>query len=252
MPDPKNRPVRILAIIMIALVIAGVTIAWIYYKGVNESVDPRIKRARLLYEKYNDHAQMSRYDSIFCLMDSIEQIYNSVDHYKNSYETGVLYNNRAASYLSAFLQKEKDTTGNVNSELIDKAEKTTLKSIHIYQQWFDEFQGKTEAEVRELIKNDFLQGLNQFSKKEKEKFLEQRVHEIIEAQKENERRLSVSYTNLGMVKRYQMKYDSAAIFYKKAMDLWDRNLTAENNLNILLNRPLKKRNLIQKLFPPER
>jgi hypothetical protein len=47
-------------------------------------------------------------------------------------------------------------------------------------------------------------------------------------------------------------YDSAAFYYNNAIELWDRNLTAENNLNILLNRPQKKRNLIQTLFPPEK
>jgi hypothetical protein len=47
-------------------------------------------------------------------------------------------------------------------------------------------------------------------------------------------------------------YEKAINNYQKAIDLWDQNLTAENNLNILLGKPLKKRNLIQKLFPPKR
>jgi len=33
------------------------------------------------------------------------------------------------------------------------------------------------------------------------------------------------------------------------MELWGENLTAENNLNILLGRPVRKRTFIQKMFP---
>ena len=83
-------------------------------------------------------------------------------------------------------------------------------------------------------------------------FIKKRITEITEAQTETKRRLSVSYTNLGLVYRQQLKYEDAVLSYQKAIENWDRNLTAENNLNKLLGRPEKKRNLIQKLFPPER
>ena len=116
----------------------------------------------------------------------------------------------------------------------------------------DQYGDKTETELFELIKKSFLIGLDNYSQGQKQKFLKNRVAELKNAQEETKRRLSVSYTNLGLVKRHQLKYDSAAFYYKKAIDLWDRNLTAENNLNILLNNPIKKRNIIQKLFPPER
>ena len=35
-------------------------------------------------------------------------------------------------------------------------------------------------------------------------------------------------------------------------ELWDRNLTAKNNLNVLLGQPMEKRNVIQRMFPPDR
>ena len=69
---------------------------------------------------------------------------------------------------------------------------------------------------------------------------------------ENNRRLSVCYTNLGLISRFQGNYEDAVKQYEKALALWDRNLDAENNLNKLLNRPIKKRNIIQTLFPPEK
>jgi len=84
------------------------------------------------------------------------------------------------------------------------------------------------------------------------KFLENRVQEIIMAQGENDRRLSVCRTNLGVVYRYQGAYLEAVQQYEMAIELWDRNLEAENNLNKLINKPLKKRSIIQKIFPPER
>ncbi|MCF8332405.1 MAG: tetratricopeptide repeat protein, partial [Bacteroidales bacterium] len=55
---------------------------------------------------------------------------------------------------------------------------------------------------------------------------------------------------LGMICRYNGNYDSALVNYTRAMKLWDENLTAENNLSVLLNRPKKKRSLLRKLFPP--
>jgi len=49
----RNKPARALIIIMTALVFAGILIAKIYYSGLNQSVDPRVKPARELYGKYN-------------------------------------------------------------------------------------------------------------------------------------------------------------------------------------------------------
>lgn len=248
----KKNPARILISLMVFLVVIGFTIAWFYYEGINESVDPRIKDARKLYEKYNSFAQQNQYDSVFWLMDTIENIYREIDHYKTSFETAVLYNNRAAAALSLFLQPGNDIIIGDSAEFLFNAEKNVKKSIRIYQDWKQVYDSKNENEIRTVIAQDFLTGLDAYPEKEKDSFLENRIEELIAAQTENNRRLSVSYTNLGAVKRHQLKYDSAAFYYKQAIDLWDRNLTAENNLNILLNRPLKKRNIIQKLFPPEK
>lgn len=252
MSNTQKNKTRTIIILMTVLVFMGIGIAWIYYKGINESVDPRIKDARELYERYNEYAALEHYDSVFWLMDTIESIYNSVDHYRKSYETAVLYNNRAAVHLSVYLQPENEILIGDTAVLISKAENAVNHSIRKIQDWYSRFEGLDEDAIRKSIETDFLAGLDEFSPGEKQKFLEKRIAEIIEAQTENQRRLSVSYTNMGIIKRHQQKYDSAALYYSKAIELWDRNLTAENNLNVLLNRPLKKRNLIQKLFPPEK
>lgn len=246
-----NKKTRALIIIMCALVLSSIIISYFYYKGVNESIDPRIVEARTQYENYNLYAQNSDFDGIFSLMDSIESIYSSIDHYKNSYEVGVLYNNRAASYLTMALNAE-ETEIVVQDSLIDLADAASSRSIDIYTLWLDTFQEKTPQEIEKLILLDFFIGLESYDPKKKAKYLSNRISEIEDSQLETPRRLSVSYTNLGVIHRHRLQYEAAAKSYQKAIELWDRNLTAENNLNILLGRPIKKRSFIQKLFPPER
>ena len=242
---------RNLVLVMVILTGGAITIASFYYHNINRSVDPRIKPARELYEKYNDYAARNAFDSVFFLMDTIETIYRTVPHYRNSYETGVLYNNRAAAYLTMMLHEDKLTLEKRDS-LARKAGQAARKSIRIYRKWTWRYGSLPDDSLEAAIREDFLDGLRDYSLKEQEKFLETRIREIREAQVETARRQSVSYTNLGIVYRYHARYDSAALCYQRAMELWDRNLTAENNLNRLLDRPLKKRNLLQKLFPPER
>jgi tetratricopeptide (TPR) repeat protein len=234
---------------MCALVLSGFIISHFYYKSVNASVDPRIVPARKLYENYNLFAQENKFDSIFRLLDTIESIYTKVKHYENSFEVGVLYNNRAAACLSLSMNEEDVT---LQDSLLEVANESINNSITIYENWFMNYDGKSEQELEKDLEKGFLVGLEDYDEVDQQKFLHNRIKEIIEAQVETKRRLSVSYTNLGLVYRHQLLYEAAALSYQKALENWDRNLTAENNLNKLMGRPEKKRNLIQKLFPPER
>lgn len=248
-----NKKTRALILIMCALVLSGVIISYLHYRNINESIDPRIVAARKLYDRYNEYARLNQLDSVFILMDLIEAIYTATDHYKNSYEIGVLHNNRAASYLTlALYPVDSANITRKQDSLINVAENAVYRSIEIYNQWMKVYGDKNEQEIKELISDEFFTGLELYNDDQKNKFLNSRIKEIKESQVETGRRLSVSYTNLGIIFRHRLQYDSAAFYYKKALDLWDRNLTAENNLNILLGKPLKKRNFIQKLFPPER
>jgi len=247
----KNKKSRALIFIMCALVLSGIVISHFYYKSINESADPRIVKARLLYEKYNLFAQNNDFDAIFSLMDSIELIYTSIDHYKESYEVGVLYNNRAASYLTMALYTT-DIEIAVQDSLINLAETAANRSVEIYTHWLEAYQNTDLQETESLIVKDFFSGLDNYAADEKNNFFANRLKEVRDSQNETPRRLSVSYTNLGVIYKHKLEYEAAAKCYKKAIELWDRNLTAENNLNTLLGRPLKKRSFIQKLFPPER
>jgi tetratricopeptide (TPR) repeat protein len=114
------------------------------------------------------------------------------------------------------------------------------------------FSGKNEDAIIQEIESDFLDGLEQIPVKEQQSYLEKRVEEIIVAQHETKRRLSVSYTNLGIIHRHRGEFEEASEYYQKAFTLWEDNLTARNNLNILLGRPVEKRNFLEKLFPPDK
>ncbi|HAF31190.1 MAG TPA: hypothetical protein DCG75_19295 [Bacteroidales bacterium] len=249
----SNKNKRALILVMIALSFIVISISYFYYKNINSSKDPRVKPARELYEKYNNYAIQNDFVNIFALLDSVEYIYNNVSHYEESFEVGVLYNNRAAAYLTMYLYEDrlyqfKDLS---RDKLLQLAEIAVDKSISIYKNWLNIYSDKNLNQVSDLMKNDFLQGLDQYTEKEKERFLTNRIKEIETAQYETERRLSVAYTNLGIIYRHREEYEQTINCYEKAIELWDQNLTAENNFNILLGKPLKKRNLIQKLFPPK-
>lgn len=246
-----HKKTRTLIALMSVLVILAIVFSKWYYKNQNESVDPRIVLARGLYENYNRYAERNNLDSIFFLMDTIESLYKSVTHYSESFEVGVLYNNRAAAWLTIALFSELRDSIERDS-MVALAENAIWNSIQIYTNWETSYNGLSENEVRKVIEQNFYTGLEKYPVKDKEKYLQTRTSEILDAETEIPRRLSVSYTNLGIVHRYRQQYDSAALSYQKALELWDRNLTAENNLNILLGRPQKKRNLIQRMFPPDR
>ena len=80
----KNKSTRTIILFMIVLVLIVIVIANKYYSSVNESVDPRIVKARELYDRYNNYAQVYDHYALFQLLDSIELIYSSTNHYKNS------------------------------------------------------------------------------------------------------------------------------------------------------------------------
>lgn len=253
-----NKKTRALIIIMIALVISGILIAKIYYGSENNSVDPRVVPARELYAKYDEYAREGDYHKIFSLLDSVEMIYSSYSHYKNSFEMGVLHNNRAAALITIALYSDSIDAGfnpfyGSHPDTVMKLAGSELdRAIDIYDEWLEDYSDKSEEGISEIIDTEFRKDLDADEAQLIEKYRDARSREIVMAVKETGRRLSVCYTNLGVIKRYNEEYEEAVRCYQKALELWDRNLSAENNLNALLGRPLKKRNFIQKMFPPER
>ncbi|MBN1950677.1 MAG: hypothetical protein JW801_05710 [Bacteroidales bacterium] len=254
----KDKKTRTLIKIMSVLALAGILIAYLYYKSLNDSVDPRVVPAREMYAGYNKLVEKSDYKEIFKLLDSIESIYLRWHHYARSYEVGVILNNRAAAYLNMAMLKDSVRYTDDNylhlpkDSLLNLAETEITGSIAIYEDWLKEYAGKSEGEIENRIGNDFSVGLGSYSEKKKERFKKNRVEEMVDAQVEVPRRLSVSYTNLGLIFRNRDMYEDAAHCYIKAINYWDENLDAQNNLNVLLNEDKVKRNFLQKILPPEK
>lgn len=249
-----NKNTRAFILGMIALSFVVITVSYFYYKNINSSKDPRVKTAREIYKSYNEYATQNDFEGIFNLLDSVEFIYKSVPHYKESFEIGVLYNNRSAAYLTMAIYNNRSEAYSLFSKdsLLKSAQSSAHKSISIYESWLNEYENIDTEQIRNSIKDKFIVGLDNYSVKDTDRFLNARVKEIETAQYETKRRLSVAYTNLGIIYRHFEDYENAIKSYQKAIELWDQNLSAENNYNILLGKPLKKRNLIQKLFPPKR
>lgn len=255
-----HRSSKRLILAMLFVSVVAVTIAWLYYSAQNRKADPRIVDARRMYAGYDKYAQENDFTSVLNLLDSIEQLYLSVPHYSASYEIGVVNNNRAAVFMTIALFGDTMQKKNIPLQydtlsfdsLLNIAEFYAQRAIDCYQNWKIQFDSLKEDEVRAKIKTEFLLGLEACSEKEQETFLTKRVEEILTAQTEVSRRLSVAYTNLGVIYRHRENYERAAELYIQAIDLWGQNLDAVNNLNVILNKPKQKRSFIEKLFPPEK
>jgi tetratricopeptide (TPR) repeat protein len=248
----NRKGTRILIMAMTVLVFITVLFASRHYRAENLSVDPRVVPARKLYESYNALSVKNDFAGVFRLLESIDSIYKQYPHYRASFETGVLENNRAAAYLTLGLSYDSLTSPYHHlgqDSLISLGESAARKSIGIYEAWLDEYADKNTPELREKVLEDFYKGAGPGTSDGSEQYIDKRISEIEAAIRETPRRLSVSYTNLGIVFRYRENYQEAADCYIKAKELWGDNLTAENNLNKLLGRPLKKRSFIQKMFP---
>lgn len=245
-----NKPTRVLILTMSTLVLFTILIVSLYYKYQNQSVDPRIVKANELYSQYNDVAKSGNYHELFQLMNSIETIYASFSHYKDSYEVGVLYNNRGAAFLAKALDSR--LTNELKDSLLYQANENIQKSINIYNDWLSIWDLKNMEEINQMLKSDFGIDDSIFMGKKIDRYLNKRAIEIREAQLETYRRLSVSHTNLGMIARHNELYEHAVKEYFKALEYWPDNLSAENNLNILLKQPLKKPNILRRIFPKDR
>ncbi len=245
-----NKGTRLIIGIMVILAVVGVVIAWIYYSNINNSVDPRVRQAQVLYGRYNIYASNNDFEGVLALLDSIEYIYTSIPHYRNSYEMGVVENNRATVFLTKALS---DTVREeIRQYYFALAEQHLLLSIEYYTNWLNFPGNQTEEELKVFVEKEFTADKLLNNNEKLDAIIQNRVKEIMSARIETPRRLSVSYTNLGIIRRHENKLEEAYDYYNKALELWDDNHAARNNMNILFGKPPEKQSLLRKLFPPER
>ena len=245
-----NKGTIIVVVTMTIMVVLGLSWAWIYYGNINNAEDPRVINAKQMYRTYDQLAEQKKYDSILLLLSNMEHIYLEYEDYKQSYEVGVICNNRAAIFITVALFETNDTLE--KQVLLNKALINVDRSIQIYEQWKSKFGGLSPEELIAYVSPIYQQQNSLFHPNKISNYIEKRTEELLIAQKELPRRLSVSYTNLGMVQRHQHKTHEAIESYKEAVGLWAENYTAENNIRIILGQPMKERGVLERLFPPEK
>lgn len=230
--------------------------AWLKFRDINRSADPRVVEARLLYKEFNSLMKAGQDDEAYATLDKIEGIYLKTPGYEGSFELGVVENNRASFYLNKveteFLTNESNIIPENINLYLAYAREYCEKSIAIYLQWLDSVGKLNQDQVETLIKPWFSEKDPAFKGFNYEKILKRRVKEIMEAQVETKRRLSVSYSNMGVIARYEKNNEKSKEYYEKSLELWPENYVAKNNLRVLHGQPIEKRSIVKQLFPKDR
>jgi tetratricopeptide (TPR) repeat protein len=190
------------------------------------------------------------YNGAISVLDSAEKVFIHTPGYEDSFEVGLLLNNRASVYVSMALYEADDTA--LKQIYLDKALNFLHRGIDQYERWLQSVEKLSEDELQIAVKPFFPESIPAFNGKMADRFIRKRVKDIVLARKEMPRRLSVAYTNLGIVQRHQYKQAEALESYMKAIRLWKDNPAALGNLNVLYGKPWKDRSILKKLFPPGR
>jgi tetratricopeptide (TPR) repeat protein len=240
-------------VISITLGICGtaVVVASLYYRGINRAEDPRILPVRELVKQSQELSGGRKAPEAFIILDSALQLLRSVPGYAGSYEAGVIYNNACSAWLLSALY---DSTLAVSEKekMLSAAREFADSSLQIYRSWISHWGNLTEKRVHAAISPFFKPDDPAFAGRDHQRILDKRVRDILEAQKETPRRLSVSLTNLGTIHRHLNQPDSALLCFSQALQLWEENSTAKNNLSVLMGGEPVKPGIIRSLFPPDK
>ena len=231
---------------MLIISVIGVFIAYNYYSYINSLEDPRIYHIKKMHLRYNQAVTENNTNKAILLLDSMNTEYSKINHYKDSFERGVVYTNKASIYITKALYQSRDEDEKLS--FLNTSEKNLIKSIEFYDKWINLINGLSNEELYNKVTDDFAD----IESDQKKEIINKRFIDINFALKEIDKRYSVSYTNMAVVMRHKLLQDSAVVFYKKALDLWKDNHTAKSNLNVLMGGEPIKRGFIEKMFPPER
>lgn len=230
---------------MIVISIIALVIAKVYYGNINKAEDPRTIHIKYLYKKYTISVEKNEFDNAIVLLDSIEIEYKKIKHYEESYEIGVILTDKAALYITLALYNSPDSIEKQSNLKI--SEEFLNISLNYYKMWDNKYRDLTDIELLNIIELEFQDIIDN-----RDNIINKRVKDIKLALNELDRRISVTYTNLGIVKRHQYKIEEAIAYYKKAIELWEDNFTARNNLAVLLGNEPVKRSFLERMFPKKR
>ncbi|HOY33339.1 MAG TPA: hypothetical protein PKW80_15780 [Bacteroidales bacterium] len=246
-----TRKTKLLIVVLACISITGFLIAYFYYDYRNKAEDPRIVAARYKLKKFDDLMKARMYEQALFLLDTIDSIYRKADGYATSFEPGIVFNNRGSIYLSMALY-DSLISQEERQHLLALADTNLKSGIEIYMNWIDSAGALPEQQIRKNIEPYFNESVASLKGKNIHRIFNKRVADIMNAQIETPRRLSVCYTNLGIVQRHQLRQEEALKSYIQAIKLWKDNFTARNNFNVLMGKPPEDRSIIDQLFPPER
>lgn len=245
-----TRGTKVILIITLSVAFTAALFAYFYYSTINRSEDPRVLEARILLNEYDKITSFQNPSVVFRKLDSAMVIFRSFPDYKQSFETGVIYNNKCSSLLMKALydttlgKNEKETLLNLALEYCDSG-------IYIYKGWITEWGSLTRDEISDKL-HSYMKSEDPFLSHNFERIFSRRIRNIMMAQTETPRRLSVSLTNKGTILRHMMKPDSARVMYSEALSLWKENRTAKSNMSVLSGGEPLKPSVIESLFPPDK
>jgi tetratricopeptide (TPR) repeat protein len=246
-----NKGTRVIFLITFSVCAAAIVFAFFYYRGINRSEDPRITEARLHLIKFEKGNNVYNSFQAFTYLDSAYSIFNSLPDYRSSFETGIIYNNKCSTLLLKALY-DSTLTESEKSALLGLSLKYCDSSISVYKGWINDWGNLSEEQISQKIKPLMSIEDKEFSGFDSEKIFNRRVKNLVLAQTETPRRLSVSFTNKGIIYRHLMNTDSALNCYNHALSLWKDNRTAKSNLSVLMGGEPLKPTLIESLFPPDK
>lgn len=229
----------------------AIIFAFFYYRSLNRAEDPRVRKAREALFAYDQASGGINSFKAFHFLDSASVNYRSLPDYANSFEIGLIHNNKCSALLLMALY---DSTAGESEKtrLLDLSMRYCDSSIVNYRNWLDEWQELSGQAIAAKVTPFMQENDPVFNGLNFNKVLSGRIKYIETAQTETPRRLSVSLTNKGTIYRHKLQPDSALLCYKEALTLWKDNRTAKSNMSILMGGEPVNPSLIESLFPPDR
>ncbi len=246
-----TKGTKVILVITFVVSLVTFTFAYFYYRGINRLEDPRVRKARELLAKYDQLSTTESSIELFSLLDSASAIYSSFPDYQHSFELGLILNNKSSALILSALYDSSMAVHEKNTVLL-LAQHFCDSSITNYKDWMVEWGGLSADEIALKIKPDMLENDPAYNGFNYKKIVEKRIRNIVDAQVETPRRLSVSLTNKGTIYRHTARQDSALLFYNEALEIWKDNRIAKSNLNVLIGGEPIKPSVIESLFPPEK
>lgn len=246
-----SRGTKVIFLITFSVSLIAVLFAFFYYKSLNSAEDPRIAVAKKLLLEYDKVQGGINSFEAFPILDSAFAIFKSFPDYSGSFETGVIYNNKCTALLLMAIY-DSTISNSEKHNLLALSMSYCDSSINCYNLWKNDWSNLSQDEIGNKLKPLMINEDPDFKDVNFNKVFKKRVKNIMEAQLETDRRLSVSISNKGTIFRHMQKPDSALNCYRDALNLWEDNRIARSNLSVLMGGKPIKPSLIEALFPPDK